>query len=149
MQPLRAHIDHGSRGANLPRRVSTVDAIRETLANPALRRLTVAAFVLMTVHTCFQTFTVAFLVEHVGLGLTRPAVCSRRSRSPERSLEWHWDGCRTGWAGPVEGSISIGPLVFTATVSIAGSYPVAFWLGAAVSLVATVNLLRIPGTAGR
>ena len=46
-------------------------------------------------------------------------------------------------------AICIGPLVFTATVSVAGSYPVAFWLGAAVSLVATVNLLRIPGTAGR
>ena len=220
VQPLRAHIDHSSRGANLPRRVSTVDAIRETLANPALRRLTVAAFVLMTVHTCFQTFTVAFLVEHVGLGLTLAgglfAALSVAGALSRVALGWLSDrlgrargvlvtlslaasaSCALaasftstwtlaglvlacafagigsgGWYGvflaeiarlaPSErvglatggalfflyAAISIGPLVFTATVSVAGSYPVAFWLGAAVSLVATVNLLRIPGPAGR
>ena len=87
VQPLRAHIDRSTHAGGPPRRVSTVNAIRATLGNPALRRLTVAAFVLMTVHTCFQTFTVAFLVEHVGLGLTPPwqAAFSPRSRWPERS----------------------------------------------------------------
>ena len=49
----------------------------------------------------------------------------------------------------VYAAICVGPLVFTATVSIAGSYPAAFWLGAAVSLIATVNLLRIPAMSGR
>ena len=70
VQPLRGRIDRGVRSAAPPRRGSTLTAIRETLADPALRRLTAAGFALMTVHTCFQTFTVAFLVEHVGLGLT-------------------------------------------------------------------------------
>ena len=49
----------------------------------------------------------------------------------------------------VYAAICVGPLVFTATVSITGSYPAAFWLGAAVSLVATANLIRIPVTSGR
>ena len=49
----------------------------------------------------------------------------------------------------VYAAICVGPLVFTATVSIAGGYPAAFWLGAAVSLIATVNLLRIPVTTDR
>ena len=39
--------------------------------------------------------------------------------------------------------------MFTAMVSILGDYPGAFWLGAAVSLVATINLLRIPRATGR
>ena len=46
-------------------------------------------------------------------------------------------------------STGVGPLAFTATVSMTGSYPPAYWLGAAVSLVATFNLLRIPATSGR
>jgi len=44
--------------------------MRAVLATPPLRRLTAAAFVLMVLHGCFQTFTVAFLVEGVGLSLT-------------------------------------------------------------------------------
>ncbi len=220
VQPLRAHIDGGVRSAHLPRRVSTVDAIRETLSEPALRRLTVAAFVLMTVHTCFQTFTVAFLVEHVGLGLTLAgalfatlsvaAAVSRvalgwlsdrlgRARGVLITLslaasatcalvatftsEWSFAAMlfacafagvgSGGWYGvflaevarlaPSErvgvatggalfflyAAICVGPLVFTAMVSILGDYPGAFWLGAAVSLVATINLLRIPRAIGR
>ena len=220
VQPLRAHIDHSVRKANLPRRVSTMDAIRETLSEPALRRLTVAAFVLMTVHTCFQTFTVAYLVEHVGLGLSLAgglfatlsiaAAISRvalgwlsdrlgRARGVLVALsvaasvtcavvatftnEWSFAAMLLacafagvgsgGWYGvflaeiarlaPAErvgvatggalfflyAAICVGPLVFTATVSILGDYPSAFWLGAAVSLVATLNLVRIPRTTGR
>ena len=49
----------------------------------------------------------------------------------------------------VYAAICVGPLAFTATVSVAGSYPPAFWLGAAVSLLATVGLVRIPATSGR
>ena len=220
VQPLRVRIDGGARGGGPPRSASTVDAIRETLANPALRRLTVAAFVLMTVHTCFQTFTVAFLVEHVGLGLTLAgglfAALSVAGAISRVGLGWLSDRLRrargmlvtlslaasascvlialfastwtlatmvlacafagigtAGWYGVflaevarlapservglatggalffVYAAICVGPLVFTATVSITGSYPAAFWLGAAVSLVATINLLRIPVTSGR
>ena len=220
VQPLRARIDRGARGGGSPRRTSTVDAVRETLANPALRRLTVAAFVLMTVHTCFQTFTVAFLVEHVGLGLTLAgglfATLSVAAAISRVGLGWLSDrlsrargvlvtlslaasascalialfastwtlatmllacafaGIGTaGWYGVflaeiarlapservglatggalffVYAAICVGPLVFTATVSITGSYPAAFWLGAAASLIATINLLRIPVTSGR
>ena len=43
----------------------------------------------------------------------------------------------------VYAAVCVGPLAFTATVSLAGSYLPAYWLGAAVSLVATFNLLRI------
>ena len=220
VQPLRAHIDRSAHAGGPPRRVSTVNAIRATLGNPALRRLTVAAFVLMTVHTCFQTFTVAFLVEHVGLGLTLAgglfAALSVAGAISRVGLGWLSDrlsrargvlvvlslaasascalialfsstwtfatmvlacafaGIGTaGWYGVflaeiarqapservgiatggalffVYAAICVGPLVFTATVSIAGGYPAAFWLGAAVSLIATVNLLRIPVTTDR
>lgn len=220
VQPLRARIDGHAGGGGPPRRASTADAVRETFANPSLRRLTVAAFVLMTVHTCFQTFTVAFLVEHVGLGLTLAgglfAALSTAGAISRVGLGWLSDrlsrargvlvilslaasascaltalftstwtlagmalactlaGIGTaGWYGvflaeiarlaPTEriglatggalffvyAAIFVGPLVFTATVSITGSYPAAFWLGAAVSLVATVNLLRIPAMSGR
>ena len=49
----------------------------------------------------------------------------------------------------VYAAICVGPLAFTAMVSLAGSYPPAYWLGDAVSLVATFNLLRIPTASGR
>ena len=220
VQPLRAPIDHGTRGGGTPRRASTLDAIRATLADSALRRLTMAAFVLIAVHTCFQTFTVAFLVEHVGLGLTAAgglfAVLSVAGAVSRVGLGWLSDRLRrargvlvvlsiaasascaltasfagtwtipamvlacvfagvgtAGWYGVylaevarlappervglatggalffVYAAICVGPLVFTAAVSISGSYPPAFWLGAAVSLLATVSLMRIPGTSGR
>ena len=220
VQPLRAPIDHGTRDGGTPRRASTLDAIRATLADPALRRLTMAAFVLIAVHTCFQTFTVAFLVEHVGLGLTAAgglfAVLSVAGAVSRVGLGWLSDRLRrargmlvvlsiaasascaltasfagtwtipamvlacvfagigtAGWYGVflaevarlappervglatggalffVYAAICVGPLVFTAAVSICGSYPPAFWLGAAVSLLATVSLMRIPGTSGR
>ena len=220
VQPLRAAIDRGTHGGGTPRRASTLDALRATLADSALRRLTMAAFVLIAVHTCFQTFTVAFLVEHVGLGLTAAgglfAVLSVAGAVSRVGLGWLSDRLRrargvlvvlsiaasascaltasfagtwtipamvlacvfagvgtAGWYGVylaevarlappervglatggalffVYAAICVGPLVFTAAVSISGSYPPAFWLGAAVSLLATVSLMRIPGTSGR
>ena len=220
VQPLRGPIDRGTRGGRTPQRASTLDALRATLADPALRRLTMAAFVLIAVHTCFQTFTVAFLVEHVGLGLTAAgglfAVLSVSGAVSRVGLGWLSDRLRrardvlvvlsitasascaltasfagtwsipamvlacvfagvgtAGWYGvflaevarlaPPErvglatggvlfflyAAICVGPLAFTATVSVAGSYPPAFWLGAAVSLLATVGLVRIPATSGR
>ena len=189
------------------------------LPTPALRRLTAAGFVLMAVHTCFQTFTVAFLVEHVGLGLTLAgvmfAVLSAAGSISRIALGWLSDrlaGARgllvtlslvasgscgvfavysdawplavmvlacllsgigsAGWYGVflaeiarrappdrvglatggalffVYASVLVGPAVFTAMVAITGRYPPALWLCAAVSLIATVNLLRIP-RAGR
>ena len=220
IEPLRARIDAGTRSSGPPRRASTLDAIRATLADVAMRRLTVAAFVLIAVHTCFQTFTVAYLVEHVGLGLTAAgslfAVLSMAGAMSRVGLGWLSDRLRrargvlvvlslgasascalfalfpslwtttamvlacvfagvgsAGWYGvflaevarlaPSEriglatggalfflyAAICAGPLVFTATVSLTDSYPAAFWLGTAVSLIATVNLLRIPATSGR
>ena len=220
IEPLRARIDTGTRRPSPPPRASTLDAIRTTLADIAMRRLTVAAFVLIAVHTCFQTFTVAYLVEHVGLGLTAAgslfAVLSAAGAMSRVGLGWLSDRLRrargvlvalslgasascalfalfpslwttaamvlacvfagigsAGWYGvflaeiarlaPSEriglatggalfflyAAICAGPLVFTATVSLTDSYPAAFWLGAAVSLIATVNLLRIPATSGR
>ena len=217
IEPLRARVDTGTRGSGPQRRASMLHAVRATLADAALRRLTVAAFVLMTVHTCFQTFTVAFLVEHVGLDLTAAgglfAVLSVAGAISRVGLGWlsdrlnrargmlvvlslgasascaltamftgEWSiaalvlacafaGIGTaGWYGVflaeiarlapservglatggalffVYAAICVGPIAFTATVAIAGSYPPALWLGAAVSLVATVNLLRIPAT---
>ena len=220
IEPLRARIDTGTRGSSPPPRASTLDAIRTTLADIAMRRLTVAAFVLIAVHTCFQTFTVAYLVEHVGLGLTAAgslfAVLSAAGAMSRVGLGWLSDRLRrargvlvalslgasascalfalfpslwttaamvlacvfagigsAGWYGvflaeiarlaPSEriglatggalfflyAAICAGPLVFTATVSLTDSYPAAFWLGAAVSLIATFNLLRIPAASGR
>ena len=220
IQPLRARIDPVPAGGGPLRRASTLDAIRATLADVAMRRLTAAAFVLISVHTCFQTFTVAYLVEHVGLGLTAAgslfAVLSVAGAASRVGLGWLSDRLRrahgvlvvlslgasascalvalftgtwtatamvlasvfagvgtAGWYGVflaevarlapservglatggalffVYAAICVGPLVFTATVSLAGSYPPAYWLGAAVSLVATFNLLRIPTASGR
>ena len=220
IEPLCARIDAGTRSSGPPRRASTLDAIRATFADAAMRRLTVAAFVLISVHTCFQTFTVAYLVDHVGLGLTAAgslfAVLSVAGAISRVGLGWLSDRLRrargvlvvlslgasgscalfalfpsswttgervlacvfagvgsAGWYGvflaevarlaPSErvglatggalfflyAAICVGPLVFTATVSLTDSYPAAFWLGAAVSLIATVNLLRIPATSGR
>ena len=220
IEPLRARIDAGTRRPGPPRRASTLEAIRATLADVAMRRLTVAAFVLIAVHTCFQTFTVAYLVEHVGLGLTAAgslfAVLSVAGAMSRVGLGWLSDRLRrargvlvvlslgasascalfalfpslwtttamvlacvfagigsAGWYGvflaevarlaPSEriglatggalfflyAAICAGPLVFTATVSLTDSYPAAFWLGAAVSLIATFNLLRIPVASGR
>ena len=220
VQPLRAPIDRGTRGRGTPQRASTLDALRATLADPALRRLTMAAFVLIAVHTCFQTFTVAFLVEHAGLGLTAAgglfAVLSVSGAVSRIGLGWLSDRLRrargmlvilsiaasascaltasfadswtipamamacvfagvgtAGWYGVflaevarlappervglatggalffVYAAICVGPLAFTATVSVTGSYPPAFWLGAAVSLLATISLLRIPAASGR
>ena len=220
IEPLRARIDAGTRSSGPPRRTSTLDATRTTFADAAMRRLTVAAFVLISVHTCFQTFTVAYLVDHVGLGLTAAgslfAVLSVAGAISRVGLGWLSDRLRrargvlvvlslgasgscalfalfpsswttgemvlacvfagvgsAGWYGvflaevarlaPSErvglatggalfflyAAICVGPLVFTATVSLTDSYPAAFWLGAAVSLIATVNLLRIPATSGR
>ena len=220
IEPLRARIDAGTRRPGPPRRASTLDAIRATLADIAMRRLTVAAFVLIAVHTCFQTFTVAYLVEHVGLGLTAAgslfAVLSVAGAMSRVGLGWLSDrlhrargvlvvlslgasaSCAlfalfpslwtttamvlacvfagigsAGWYGvflaevarlaPSEriglatggalfflyAAICAGPLVFTATVSLTDSYPAAFSLGAAVSLIATFNLLRIPAANGR
>ena len=219
IQPLRARIDLRAAGGGPLRRASTLDAVRATFADPALRRLTVAGFVLMTVHTCFQTFTVAFLVEHVDLALAAAgglfAMLSVAGAVSRVGLGWLTDRLRgarvvlvvlslgagascaltalfsdawslgamvlacvfagigsAGWYGVflaeiarrapservglatggalffVYAAICIGPLVFTATVSMTGSYPPAYWLGAAVSLVATFNLLRIPATSG-
>ena len=220
IEPLRARIDAGTRRSGPPHRTSTLDAIRTTFGEVAMRRLTVAAFVLIAVHTCFQTFTVAYLVEHVGLGLTAAgslfAVLSVAGAMSRVGLGWLSDRLRrargvlvvlslgasascalfalfpslwtttamvlacvfagigsAGWYGvflaevarlaPSErvglatggalfflyAAICAGPLVFTATVSLTDSYPAAFWLGAAVSLIATVNLLRIPAASGR
>ena len=220
IQPLRARIDLRTAGGGPLRRASTLNAIRATLADPALRRLTAAGFVLMTVHTCFQTFTVAFLVEHVDLALAAAgglfAALSVAGALARVGLGWLSDrlsaargvlvvlslaasaSCAltalfsdawtpaamvlacifagigsAGWYGIflaeiarrapsdrvglatggalffVYAAICVGPLAFTATVSLAGSYPPAYWLGAAVSLVATINLLRIPARSGR
>ena len=220
VQPLRARIDLGTAGGGPLRRASTLDAIRATLADPVLRRLTVAGFVLMTVHTCFQTFTVAFLVEHVGLALAAAgglfATLSVAGAVSRVGLGWLSDrlsrargllvvlslgasascaltalfsdtwppaamvlACAfagigsAGWYGVflaeiarrapservglatggalffVYAAICVGPLAFTATVWLAGSYPPAYWLGAAVSLVATFNLSRMPAVYGR
>ena len=67
-----------------------------------------------------------------------------------RLAPWERGGLATGGAlFFLYAAICVGPLVFPATDSVAANYPIAFWLGGAVSLVATVNLLRIPGTTGR
>ena len=191
VEPLRATIDHGTRGGGTPRRASASDALRATLADPALRRLTIAAFVLIAV------LSVAGAVSRVGLGWLSDRL--RRARGvlvvlsiaagascaltasfagtwtiPAMVLACVFAGIGTaGWYGVflaevarlappervglatggalffVYAAICVGPLAFTATVSVAGSYPPAFWLGAAVSLIATVNLLRIPMTTDR
>ena len=46
-------------------------------------------------------------------------------------------------------AVFVGPLTFSTIVAITGSYTPAFWLGAAVSLVATINFLRIPTPGSR
>ena len=215
VQPLRTRIDGASRRAAPARRGSTRAAIGATLADPSLRRLTAAGFVLMAVHTCFQTFTVAFLVEHGGLGLTLAgglfAVLSAAGSISRILFGWLSDrltGARgllvalslvasgscavfalfsdtwppvvmvlaclvsgvgsAGWYGVflaeiarrapsdrvglatggalffVYASVFVGPAAFTTMVTITGSYPAALWLGAAVALIATFNLSRIP-----
>jgi MFS family permease len=70
LHPLRRRLDRAGHTTRPPLQPSALAAMRTVLATPALRRLTAAAFVLMVLHGCFQTFTVSFLVEHVELSLT-------------------------------------------------------------------------------
>lgn len=216
VEPLRRRMD--TVGADGPgtatTRTSTLAAMREVLSIPDLRRLTVAAFVLMILHTCFQSFTVAFLVEHVDLSLTLAgglfAVLCAAGAVARIGLGWAADrlqrprevlivtslagavaaglfsafsqdwgvplmvavsalggAATSGWYGVflaevsrrsppgrvglatggalffVYSSIVVGPLVFSALVALGGSYPLAYLVLAVVTLVATVNLLRM------
>jgi len=191
-------------------------AMRAVLSTAALRRLTVAAFVLMALHAAFQTFTVAFLVEHVGLALTTAgglfALLAGAGSVTRIALGWTADrlarprtvlvatsvagsaacalfatfdaawspvamavtcvlagAASAGWYGVflaeiarqapagqvglatggalffVYSSIVAGPLAFSALVATTGSWPTALAVLAALTLIATVNLLRMPG----
>lgn len=215
VEPLRRRLDRLPAELPAGARPSPLAAMRAVLATVALRRLTAAAFVLMILHTCFQTFTVAFLVEHAGLELTVAgglfallAVCGSVARV---ALGWIADraaragrvlvitslagaaaaavfatfsggwsmaamatacaaagAASAGWYGVflaevarqapagrvglatggalffVYSSIVAGPLMFTAAVAFAGSWPPAFAGLALLTLVATWNLARIP-----
>ena len=199
-----------------PSRPSVRAAMRAVLATPALRRLTAAAFVLMALHAAFQTFTVAFLVEHVGLALTTAgglfALLAGAGSVARIVLGWAADrlapprtvliatsvagaaacalfatfdaawspaamaitcvlagAASAGWYGVflaevarqapaqrvglatggalffVYSSIVAGPLAFSALVTVTASWPTALATMAGVTLLATVNLLRMPG----
>jgi MFS family permease len=215
VQPLHRVV--APRGAGTaPDGPSTLAAMRAVLATPVLRRLTGAAFVLMALHAAFQTFTVAFLVEHVGLALTTAGSLfaalaaaggvarivlgwtADRAARPRTVLvvaslvgaaacllfaafDASWSpavmagacviagAASAGWYGvflaevarraPSEGvglatggalffvyaSIVAGPLAFSAVVALTGSWPTALVLLGATTLIATVNLLRMPG----
>jgi MFS family permease len=193
--------------------------MREVLASPDLRRLSTAAFLLMILHTCFQTFTVAFLVEHVDLSLPLAgglyAVLCAAGAVARVGLGWaadrlqrprevlfatslagaisagsfgvfspHWSvpvmvavsalagAATSGWYGVflaevsrrsppgrvglatggalffVYSSIVVGPLVFAALVALGDGYLLAFMVLAAMTLAASVNLLRMRAAAG-
>jgi MFS family permease len=220
VEPLRRRLDTPrSRGADTATaRPSTFAAMREVLSIMDLRRLTIAAFVLMILHTCFQSFTVAFLVEHVDLSLPLAgglfAVLCAAGAVARVGLGWaadrlqrprevliltslagaiaaglfsafspHWSlpsmvaisalggAATSGWYGVflaevsrrsppgrvglatggalffVYSSIVVGPLVFSALVALGGSYPLAYRVLAMLTLVASVNLLRMRAAA--
>jgi len=224
VEPLRRRLDSagagGAGGAGAAAtRTSTVAAMREVLASPDLRRLSTAAFLLMILHTCFQTFTVAFLVEHVDLSLPLAgglyAVLCAAGAVARVGLGWaadrlqrprevlfatslagaisagsfgvfspHWSvpvmvavsalagAATSGWYGVflaevsrrsppgrvglatggalffVYSSIVVGPLVFAALVALGDGYLLAFMVLAAMTLAASVNLLRMRAAAG-
>jgi MFS family permease len=217
VQPLHRRVAPRRPGTQtVPGAPSPFTAMRAVLATTALRRLTGAAFVLMALHAAFQTFTVAFLVEHVGLGLTTAgglfAALAGAGGVARIVLGWTADrlarprtvlvqaslvgaaacllfaafdaswspaamagacvvagAASAGWYGvflaevarqaPSDGvglatggalffvyaSIVAGPLAFSAVVALTGSWPAALVTLGAATLIATYNLLRMPG----
>ncbi len=214
--PLQRMLPGTAARGGSPSRPSVRAAMRAVLATPALRRLTAAAFVLMALHAAFQTFTVAFLVEHVGLALTTAgglfALLAGAGSVARIVLGWAADrlapprtvliatsvagaaacalfatfdaawspaamaitcvlagASSAGWYGVflaevarqapaqrvglatggalffVYSSIVAGPLAFSALVTATASWPTALATMAGVTLLATVNLLRMPG----
>ena len=220
VEPLRRRLENvPDEAADAATQPSPLAAMREVLQTPDLRRITVAAFVLMCLHVCFQTFTVAFLVDHVGLSLTFAgtlfAVLCAAGAVARITLGWAADrlnrprevlvitslvgaasaalfsvfaagwgvasmvlvaaiggAATSGWYGVflaevsrraaagrvglatggalffVYSSIVAGPLAFTALVAASGSYPLAFTVLSMLTLVSTVNLLRMRPATG-
>lgn len=69
VEPLRRRLDPHERSSLPAGRASGLASMQHVLAARHLRRLTAAGVALMVVHACFQTFLVAYLVEHVALSL--------------------------------------------------------------------------------
>lgn len=69
VEPLRRQLDARKHSALPAERASALASMRFVLGERPLRRLTAGGVALMVAHACFQTFLVAYLVEHVALSL--------------------------------------------------------------------------------
>ena len=74
VQPLRRRVDISGRPDASAVSQSPLAALKLVLGAGPLRALTMGALALMAMHSCFQSLTVAFLVERVELTLTMAGV---------------------------------------------------------------------------
>jgi len=74
VQPLRRRVDIQNKPEVTVKVHSPLSALKVVLGDRPLRALTMGGLALMAMHSCFQAFTVAFLVEGVELTLTKAGV---------------------------------------------------------------------------
>ena len=74
VQPLRRRVDISGKPDAPDEGHSPLAALKLVLGAGSLRALTMGALALMAMHSCFQSLTVAFLVERVELTLTKAGV---------------------------------------------------------------------------
>ena len=74
VQPLRNRVDISGKPDTPATGHSPIAALKLVLGTGPLRALTMGALALVAMHSCFQSFTVAFLVEGVELTLTKAGV---------------------------------------------------------------------------
>jgi MFS family permease len=69
LQPMRAGVDRGSRGADEHSGAGLLEPLKLVLSNPRLREMGLASFTYSGMQMCLGSFLVVFLHEHVGFGL--------------------------------------------------------------------------------
>jgi MFS family permease len=69
LQPMRAGVDRGSRGADERSHVGLLEPLRFVMSHARLREMAFASFTYSGMQMCLGSFLVVFLHEHVGFGL--------------------------------------------------------------------------------
>lgn len=132
--------------------------MRIALANKALRGVTLGAFALIVVHSCYQVFFVAFLVESIGFSLIEAgllfSVLQFAGASSRVALGWCAD--RFGNARAVLVTLSVATSVVSLFVNAldASWASVWIWLNYAIAGIASAGwygifLAEIATIAGR
>ena len=157
-QPLRGRIDGPTNRSSATNSGTAFAALRIVLANKALRGVTLGAFALMVVHSSYQVFFVAFLVESIGFSLIEAGllfgVLQFAGASSRVTLGWYVD--RFGNARAVLVALSVAASVISLFVTAldASWAPAWIWLTCAIAGIASAGwygifLAEITTIAGR